>query len=66
LPIVSCPVLVVHGDDDQLIPKAEAEKMSQQIPRAQLVIIPGAGHLLNMEQPQIFNQAVSNYLAGLS
>jgi 3-oxoadipate enol-lactonase len=66
LPSVSCPVLVVHGADDQLIPKAEAEKMSQQIPQAQLVIIPGAGHLPNMEQPQIFNQAVSNYLAGLS
>ncbi|NJD58272.1 MAG: alpha/beta hydrolase [Anaerolineae bacterium] len=63
---ITCPVLIVHGADDQLIPVAEAELMSRLIPYAQLVVIPDSGHLPNMEQPQFFNQAVRDYLDGLS
>ncbi len=63
---ITCPTLVIHGADDQLIPVSESEQMSRLIPHAQLVVIRDAGHLVNMEQPEHYNQAVQTYLVGLS
>ncbi|RLB94644.1 MAG: hypothetical protein DRH76_09090, partial [Deltaproteobacteria bacterium] len=57
------PTLVIHGQADQLIPVAEAEVMATALPSADLVIIPEAGHLPNLEQPEIFNNAVREFLA---
>jgi 3-oxoadipate enol-lactonase len=56
------PVLIVHGAEDQLIPVAEAEAMAAALPSAKLVVVPGAGHLPNLEQPEIFNNAVREFL----
>jgi 3-oxoadipate enol-lactonase len=63
---ISFPVLIVHGADDQLIPLSEAEAMRQKIPNSQLVIIPEAGHLPNMEQPEKFNQVVGEFIQALA
>jgi 3-oxoadipate enol-lactonase len=57
------PALVLHGADDQIIPVSEAEEMQATLPNARLTILPQAGHLLNLEQPQAFNAAVRNFLA---
>jgi 3-oxoadipate enol-lactonase len=62
---IKCPVLVIHGIEDQLIPMKEAEMMNQQIPNSRLVKITDAGHLPNLEQPDIFNQAVRDFLLSL-
>jgi pimeloyl-ACP methyl ester carboxylesterase len=62
---IEVPVLILHGADDQLIPVAEAESMHSAIKGSRLKVLPEAGHLLNMEQPELFNQAVRNFLAGL-
>jgi 3-oxoadipate enol-lactonase len=62
---IQVPALVVHGADDQIIPPTEAEAMQAAIPDAQLHILPDAGHLLNLEQPERFNQALSIFLAYL-
>ena len=56
------PALVVHGEDDQLIPVAEAEITADGLPDAELVIIPGAGHLPNLEQPAVFDETVRSVL----
>lgn len=40
------PTLVVHGDGDQIVPVANAEVIRQVIPQAEVVIYPGAGHIL--------------------
>jgi pimeloyl-ACP methyl ester carboxylesterase len=56
------PTLILHGADDQLIPPSEAQVMSATIPNARLHILPEAGHLLNMEQPEVFNEAVRSFL----
>ncbi len=63
---VQCPVLIIHGADDQLIPVSEAQLMHQQLPGSRLVVIPEAGHLPNLEQPELFNQAVREFLSSLS
>jgi pimeloyl-ACP methyl ester carboxylesterase len=62
---ITCPTLVVVGDEDGLTPPAEAEKLVTGIRGARLARIPGAGHLSNLEQPAAFNQALTGFLAGL-
>ena len=59
---INKPTLILHGSDDQLIPLSEAVAMRTAIPGAQLRVLPDAGHLLNMEQPVLFNQAVRAFL----
>jgi 3-oxoadipate enol-lactonase len=59
------PVLIVHGMDDQLIPPSEAEAMHGRLQRSRLELVPGAGHLVNMEQPASFNAAVRIFLQSL-
>jgi 3-oxoadipate enol-lactonase len=65
LPEIRCPTLVIVGDQDQATPPAEAKLMAERIPGARLEIIPGAGHLANLEQPEAFNKALSAFLATL-
>lgn len=62
---IDVPVLIIHGADDQLIPVSEAEAMARAIPDARLVIIPDAGHLPCLEQPDAFNDAVIDFLDSL-
>lgn len=62
---IEAPVLIIHGAEDKLIPVSEAELMYKAIPDAQLVVIPDAGHLPNLEQPDIFNDAVIDFLEEL-
>jgi 3-oxoadipate enol-lactonase len=62
---IDCPLLIIHGTDDQLIPVKEAEIMNRQIPNSQLVKITDAGHLPNLEQPEKYNQAVRDFLLSL-
>lgn len=42
---IACPVIVVHGDDDQLVPIAHSRHTASLIPGAELRILPGVGHL---------------------
>jgi 3-oxoadipate enol-lactonase len=56
------PTLILHGAEDQIIPISEAEEMQATLPDSRLEIIPEAGHLLNLEQPQAFNTAVRRFL----
>ena len=62
LSAISCPTLVLVGEDDQATPVAESEYMAKRIPKATLVTIPQAGHLSNFEQPAAFNQAVRSFM----
>lgn len=59
------PVLVIHGQDDQLIPPSEAEAMHSRLQNSRLELVPGAGHLVNMEQSASFNAAVRIFLQSL-
>lgn len=55
LPHITAPTLVMVGEQDILKPRRYAEIIANAIPRAQLVVVPGAGHALCLEKPQIFN-----------
>jgi len=63
LAAVSCPVLLVSGDDDRVVPLAHAEQILRQVPQARLRSIHGAAHLSNVEQGDDFNAALREFLA---
>jgi 3-oxoadipate enol-lactonase len=59
------PALVIHGEDDQIIPTSEAQQMHADLKDSWLVILPSSGHLPNLEQPALFNQALQDFLEKL-
>jgi pimeloyl-ACP methyl ester carboxylesterase len=59
---IAVPTLVLIGDLDELATQAMAEYMAQQIPGARKVVFPGAAHMVNMEQPERFNEVVLEFL----
>lgn len=65
LPTVRVPTLVVVGEDDKATPVDSSRTMAATIPHAELVIIPGAGHVSNVEQPDAFNAALVEFLTTL-
>jgi 3-oxoadipate enol-lactonase len=62
LPKLGKPTLVVHGADDVIMTAAEAESMAKAIPGAELLVVPAAGHLVNVEQPTPVNDAISAFV----
>jgi 3-oxoadipate enol-lactonase len=65
LPQIGCPTLIIVGNEDNLTPPSESEKIGQAIPDSTLAIIDDAGHLPNIEQPGSFNLVISRFLSGL-
>jgi pimeloyl-ACP methyl ester carboxylesterase len=59
---IRCPTLVLVGEHDQLTPPALSREMHRRIEGSELVTIPDAGHLSNVEQPQTFNRALGDFL----
>jgi pimeloyl-ACP methyl ester carboxylesterase len=59
------PVLVVTGENTITIHKRVNEELARLLPRAEKIVIPVAGHVSHRENPQVFNEAVLKFLAGL-
>ena len=59
---IRVPTLVVVGEEDVLTPPAEAEAMAAAIGGSRLEVIPGAGHLSNLENPTSYNAVLSRFL----
>jgi 3-oxoadipate enol-lactonase len=62
LPRVSCATLIIAGELDKITPVADAEAMQRAIPRAVLTVIPAAGHLSSLEQPDQFSRVLADFL----
>lgn len=58
---IRCPTLVVAGAEDQLRSADEARELADGIPGARLETVPGAGHLIPLEQPQALAAAVARH-----
>jgi 3-oxoadipate enol-lactonase len=63
---IAVPTLVLAGAEDQLIPLDESRRMAEAIPRAQLVVLPEAGHLAPLENPAASNAAMLKFLDALA
>ncbi len=63
LPTITVPSLIIAADRDQLTPVATAERMRDAIPRAQLAVFPGHGHLVQVEDPTGVHTVIDAFLA---
>lgn len=64
LPEIKVPALIIVGGDDKPF-LASADYMAAKIPNANKIVIPDAGHASNLDQPEMFNQAVTHFLESL-
>ena len=62
LSTIRCPTLIVVGEEDTLTPPALSEEMHRATAGSELVVVPGAGHLSSLEQPDAFNSALAAFL----
>jgi pimeloyl-ACP methyl ester carboxylesterase len=60
---ISCPMLVVVGEEDLITPVADAVTLQNATARSRLVILPEAGHLSNLEVPDGFTLALADFLS---
>jgi len=55
---ITCPTLIIAGEEDAIIPVSEAEAMHQAIRGSSLVVLPKVGHLSNLEAPAVWGSAL--------
>jgi 3-oxoadipate enol-lactonase len=60
---VRSPTLVIHGSEDRLVPLRYGEELARSIPGADLVVLPGAGHMYITDATQAADSAVLSFLA---
>jgi pimeloyl-ACP methyl ester carboxylesterase len=63
---LTLPTLVITGDDDRIVPTEQSLRLAQELPNAQLAVIPQAGHVPHEECPAEFMQAVAEFLQHLN
>lgn len=59
---IDCPALVIVGEHDHGTPPEMARQIQANLRGSELLIIPSAAHLSNVEQPEIFNKALAGFL----
>jgi pimeloyl-ACP methyl ester carboxylesterase len=55
---IAVPAVVVTGTADQMTPEKHARRLAESLPRAELRLVPGAGHMVMLEQPQAVAEAL--------
>ncbi len=66
LPLITVPTLLLYGSADVRSPLSVAEELHAQIRGSQLVVMPGVGHLSNVDAPDLFNAEVRRFLRSLN
>jgi 3-oxoadipate enol-lactonase len=60
---ITARTLVIVGENDILKPRKYSERIAREIPGADLVVVPGAGHAICLEKPALFNAILVGFLA---
>lgn len=55
---ISCPTVVVAGDDDCLLPNDNSRLLARLVPRAHLEVVAGAGHIITASHPECVRRAL--------
>jgi pimeloyl-ACP methyl ester carboxylesterase len=63
---IRVPALVIAGSEDELTTEDDARAMVEALPNAELLVMPRSGHLTAVEQPELFNQAVAEFVTALA
>jgi pimeloyl-ACP methyl ester carboxylesterase len=62
LPSLDVPTLVVHGDEDQMLPVSNARRIAELVPGAHLELLEGIGHMFWWEQPERSARLVADFV----
>ena len=62
LPQINVPTLVIAGTEDKVLPVSESQILADTIPGSELTLIEHAGHLTNIEAPEVFNTILVDFL----
>jgi pimeloyl-ACP methyl ester carboxylesterase len=65
LPSFTLPALVIGAEADRAVPPEHSRLLAERLPNARLCMIPEAGHMANLEQPETFNACLLEFLASL-
>lgn len=65
LPSIRCPALALVGEEDQISPPDEMQKIADALPNARFRTIPHAGHMAPVENPEAVNAAIREFLQSL-
>jgi pimeloyl-ACP methyl ester carboxylesterase len=60
---ITAPVLVMDGDHDEMIKREHTEYIAATIPGAGLLILPNASHFAFLQDPELFNDAILDFLS---
>jgi pimeloyl-ACP methyl ester carboxylesterase len=63
LPQIRAKTLVIHGDVDILVPPENGRIVAERIPGAELIMIPGVGHMFFWEEPEQTARVVTEFLS---
>ncbi|MBO6919563.1 MAG: alpha/beta hydrolase [Rhizobiaceae bacterium] len=59
---ISCPTLIIWGEEDRTYHWPQIEQLRNTIPNASLAVLPGCSHAAHKEKPEIFNAALLDFL----
>jgi pimeloyl-ACP methyl ester carboxylesterase len=59
---LNIPSLVIGAEQDMAVPVEHAQVLAKSLPNVELIVMPNAGHMANLEQPDTFNQALLGFL----
>ena len=62
---IRCPTLILFGEHDRVVPPGNAELLARKIPDAQVMILPGVGHIFPIEDLEATNSALLEFLKEL-
>jgi pimeloyl-ACP methyl ester carboxylesterase len=64
---IQAPALIICGTDDRMTPPRFSQWLAERLPgNVRLILVPGAGHIVMLEQPQTVTEAVSGFLSDLN
>ena len=61
---IRVPSLVLVGEEDRAQPPARSREIANGLPNAELVVVPEAGHLAAVEQPEVVSETMRDFLVG--
>jgi pimeloyl-ACP methyl ester carboxylesterase len=62
LPEIGCPSLIIHGENDMVVPVEDADEFERLIPDARKILLRDTGHVPMMERPPTFNRLLMEFL----
>ena len=62
LPKITQPTLIIHGEQDKIVPLERAKELAAAIPNAELLVLEGAGHVPTLTRPGQVADAIASFL----